>query len=164
MVFTGTYEHAIDSKQRLAIPSELRSRLRDRSQAREEEPIHVYVLLGETDALFIYAEPDFERWSREMMDMPIEADDELVDRERLLFSLTKRVELDKQGRVRLPENLVAKVGLSCDVVVIGNNDHIEIRDRAAWTQQVDEALEKQPELLASFRKALRRGPRMVRDD
>jgi MraZ protein len=57
---------------------------------------------------------------------------EVRDYKRLFYSRAERVELDAQGRVRIPERLVDFAGLSRDIVLVGVHDHAEIWDAAAW--------------------------------
>ncbi len=146
MVFAGTYEHSIDSKKRLAIPSEVRAQLQASAGQAAGEPVHLYVALGEGQALCLYTEQGFEQRATELLHSELEPD-QLFAYERLFFSLARRVELDKQGRVRLPEYLLNKAGLGSEVVLIGSNDHLEIRDRAAWNDYVEQALASRPQLM-----------------
>ncbi len=155
MVFTGTYEHSIDAKNRLAIPADLRSRLRDRSEVRQEDPIYLYVTLGEGNALYLYSETDFERRAQELHESELDVE-ELLQYERVMFSLSRRTEIDKQGRVRLPENLLKMTGLSGDVVILGNNDHMEVHDREAWNATLSRTVADNPGILMNFRRAMRR--------
>lgn len=154
MVFTGTYEHAIDAKNRLAIPAEIRAQIQRDAGTGEGEPVHLYVTLTEGQALALYPEKAFEERARQLDDSNLEAD-QLLAYERLLFSLARRVEIDKQGRARLPENLLSRTGLSGDVVLLGVKDHLEVRDRASWQAYVEQMLSEQPDLLMNPRRAMR---------
>ena len=49
---------------------------------------------------------------------------------RLYYSQAERVEIDGQGRIRLPERLVEFAQLRQEVVLLGVHDHIEIWDSA----------------------------------
>ncbi len=51
---------------------------------------------------------------------------------RKLFSRSQVIEPDKQGRIVLPEKLVAKAGLGGEVTLVGMGRYIEINDRARW--------------------------------
>ena len=53
---------------------------------------------------------------------------------RLAATAVAFPELDRQGRVTLPAKHLDYAGISRDVTVIGVADHVEIWDRAAWTQ------------------------------
>jgi len=52
--------------------------------------------------------------------------------EQILFSQSKRLEIDKAGRIRLPESLLDFAGIKSQAVVIGVRDHLEIRDPDQW--------------------------------
>jgi MraZ protein len=155
VVFTGTYEHAIDAKNRLAIPAELRGQIQREAGTGEGEPVQLYVTLTEGRALALYPEAAFEQRARELDNSALEAD-QLLNYERLLFSLAKRVEIDKQGRVRLPENLMQRTGLGSDVVLLGVKDHLEVRDRQSWLDYVEKMLDQNPDLLMNPRRAMRK--------
>jgi MraZ protein len=145
LVFTGTYEHSIDAKHRLAIPSDIRAQIQHEAGQPAASPegaelpgagvVHLYVTLGEGNCLAIYTEQGFDQRARELDQSELDAD-RILEYERVMFSLSRRVELDQQGRVRLPENLLAMTGLKGDVVLLGVKDHLEIRDRGAWNTHV----------------------------
>jgi MraZ protein len=42
------------------------------------------------------------------------------------------VELDGQGRVRIPPDLAREAGLEREAVLIGVQDHLELWDRKRW--------------------------------
>lgn len=155
MVFTGTYEHTIDAKNRLAIPSEIRSQIVSNCVGNNGEAIGLYVMLGDGGVLCIYTEQGFEQRASELDNSELDSD-ELLTYERLLFSLAGRVELDKQGRLRLPERLLAMTNLESEVVLIGVKDHLEIRDRQAWQAHVQEILTNRPGILMNPRRAMRK--------
>ncbi|MFA9476931.1 division/cell wall cluster transcriptional repressor MraZ [Phycisphaerales bacterium AB-hyl4] len=154
MVFTGTYEHAIDKKNRLAIPADIRGQIQRSVGAAEGDSVYLYVTLGDDQALSLYTEQGFEQRARELDDSELEAGD-LLAYERLLFSLARRVELDRQGRVRLPDNLLKQAGLGAEVVLLGVKDHLEVRDRQSWQEYVQQMLKSQPQMLMNPRRAMR---------
>lgn len=154
MVFLGTYEHTIDTKNRLSIPSELRGQIQRAIGAGEGDPLVLIVTLGEEQALRLYTEPVFERRAEEL-EMSEMATNELLDYERLFFSLARRVEVDRQGRVRLPENLVQMSGLESEIVLLGVKDHLEIRDRQTWQAHVTDMLANRRAMLMDPRGAMR---------
>lgn len=156
MVFTGTYEHAIDAKNRLAIPAEIRNQIQRATGAGHSDPINLFVTLTGGDCLALYTEAAFEQRAAELDQSQLDAH-ELLSYERLLFSLARRVEIDKQGRVRLPENLLKRTGLHANVVLLGVKDHLEIRDRQAWQNHVEQMLANHPDVLMNPRQAMRSG-------
>ena len=54
---------------------------------------------------------------------------------RHVFAGVLVTELDGQGRVLLPQQLVDHAGLGRDVVVAGVHDHVEIWDRTQWQEE-----------------------------
>jgi len=125
----------------------------------QSESVHLFVTLGEGQALCLYTEERFEQRAAELDHSELDSD-QLLGYERLMFSLAKRVEMDKQGRVRLPENLLKMAKLDPDVVLIGVKDHLEIRNRQAWYTHVQQMLELQPQILMNPRRAMGRSKRV----
>jgi len=152
LVFTGTYEHTIDSKNRLAVPADVRNQLLRKQQG--DDPVVMYVTLAEGPVMCLYTEEGFEKRADQLDDSELDAE-ALLDYERLFFSLARRVEMDKNGRIRLPDSLLRMVELSSDVVLIGVKDHLEILDREAWQSHVVETLKTRPQLLMNPRRAMR---------
>ncbi len=152
LVFTGTYEHSIDAKNRLAIPSDIRGMLQSGPDC--SDPVFLFITLGEGQALCLYTQQGFEQRAAELDRSELDPD-QLLAYERVMFSLAKRVEMDKQGRVRLPENLLKMAGVGSDVVLIGVKDHMEVRGREAWQSHVQQMLELQPQILMNPRRAMR---------
>lgn len=155
MVFTGTYEHTIDSKNRLAIPSEVRSQVQKEARTGEGDAVYLYVTLGEGRTLALYTEHGFEQRARELDSSELEAE-QLLAYERLLFSTSQRVEIDKQGRVRLPDQLLKRTQLGSEVVLLGVKDHLEVRDRQAWLAYLDQMLAEGGAALMNPRRAMKR--------
>ena len=160
MVFTGTYDHQIDAKHRLAIPSEIRTLLQEDAQSRDPASnsgkTYLYVLPGDDRTLCLYTEQGFKYRAAQLDDSELDPD-ELLAYEKLLFSLARRVELDKQGRVRLPDNLLKMADLPSEVVLIGVKDHLEVRDRQQWQEHVRKMLADRPGMLMNPRRAMRAG-------
>ncbi|MCE9591532.1 MAG: hypothetical protein K8S99_13520 [Planctomycetes bacterium] len=156
MVFTGTYEHSIDAKNRLAIPAEIRAQLWDARPERvvRDAPVSVYVTLGEKQSLCLYTEQSFEQRASELDRSELDPE-EVLEYERLWYSLSRKVEIDAQGRVRMPDHLLEMAGLGKDVVLIGAKDRVEIRDRQSWHAHVKESLARRPNMLMNPRRAMK---------
>lgn len=157
MVFTGTYEHTIDAKNRLAVPSDIRSQILGEA-ARDgkggDSPVFVYITLGEDQSLNLYTEARFEQRSAELDRSELPAD-KLLEYEQVMYSLTARVEIDQQGRVRLPEHLLERSGLKSEVTLIGVKDHLQIRDRRQWRERLEKVLSENRSLLMNPRRAMK---------
>ncbi len=145
MVFTGTFEHTIDSKNRLAIPSEIRSQVQREAGIGEGDPIRLVVTIGIGRSLSLYTEAGFEQRARELKGLTADRQ-KLNAFRRVIFSLSQRQELDRQGRLLLPAEMLRRTGLSGQVVLIGVDDHLEVRDRDEWRREVDAVLQESDEL------------------
>jgi MraZ protein len=123
-MFYGEHEHTIDDKKRLILPSKFRAPLAGGVVlARGIEPnVDVYPLEGWRSNVARIA--DLDSFSSEARKM-----------KRHVFAGVLVTELDGQGRVLLPQQLVDHAGLGRDVVVAGVHDHIEIWDRTQWQEE-----------------------------
>lgn len=142
MLFTSQYEHTIDAKHRLAIPSDVRSRWRP-----ESEGLAWFAVPWPGGLIRLYPEKAFEAraFSGELTLTPDEDEAEL---QATLFGLSARIEMDSAGRIRLPEDMLTLVGLGSEVVLVGAGDRLEIRDRLEWSRTRSERLTQLPDLMA----------------
>jgi MraZ protein len=147
VLFTGEYEHTIDAKQRVAIPSDIRARL----EAERLSPVF-YVAPGPNGATWLWPERTFEEMAGAMERSLLPAG-EMMEFEELLFSQSRRLEMDKAGRIRLPERLLAEAGLGQNVVILGVKDHLELRDPEQWRDERSQKLAKQKEIMLRARQA-----------
>ena len=104
MIFTGEHEFTIDAKQRLAVPAEIRTTLEAAGHG-----TGLYVMPGPNGALWIWPERTFEEMTG-AIDASLLPAEETMDYEELLFPQAARLELDKSGRVRVPERLLRRAG------------------------------------------------------
>lgn len=146
MLFTGQYEHTIDAKNRLAIPSEIRS-----GWSEKQDGAAWYAMPWRQGLIRLYTERDFQERAA-AKDLTLTPDDDEAELQATLFGLSARVEMDSAGRVRLPEDMLTMVGLTPEVILIGAGDRLEIRDRAAWRQSQAQRLAQIPELMARISK------------
>lgn len=149
MLFTGEFLHTIDSKQRLAIPAEVRSRLE-----REKLPPTFYVVPGPNGSLWLWPEKTFETMAADLEQSLVPGEDELAFAEAT-FPLARLVEIDSAGRVRVPEELLADAGLGSSVMIIGMRDHLELRDPESWQRDRAERRARQAEVMLRARMAMR---------
>lgn len=126
MIFTGEHEHTIDSKQRVAIPSAIRARI-----DAEKLGDAFYVVTGPNGVLWLWLEREFER-NADRLERSLTPSEEAHDFDAVVFPDATRVELDKVGRIRIPERMLARSGLGSNVLILGMRDHLELRDPAQW--------------------------------
>ena len=128
-MFYGYYEHSLDDKGRLVIPSKMR----------EEAGRIVYIMKGFDGALAIYKEEAFKNLVMETQSHPFNKRSSR-DYLRIQLSSACDLEVDKQGRVQIPSTLLSKYHVGKDVVVIGVVDHIEVWDKEAYKAYEEKAI------------------------
>ncbi len=123
----GEFEHTIDDKNRLTLPSKFRESFTD----------GVVVTRGMDGCLYAYTRPDFDRLVANLRELdPLSREGRVMN--RFFFSGAAEAELDRQGRINLPAALIESGRLSREVVVAGVYDHVEIWDRASWREHLKE--------------------------
>jgi transcriptional regulator MraZ len=124
----GAHEHTIDDKNRLTLPAKFRQAFAD----------GVVVTRGFDGCLFAFRREDWHRLVESRL-APLDPLSEETRRlERFFFSGAAEADLDKQGRVMLPAQLIDHAQLAREVVVAGVNDRLEIWDRNAWRKELAE--------------------------
>lgn len=124
-MFFGSYSHSLDEKNRLVIPSKMRNEL----------GVHLYIMKGFDGAISMYPEKAFEKLMMEFNSLPFNKKD-ARSYLRTQLATTSELEIDKAGRVIIPNTLLEKYNISKSVMVIGMGDHIEV-----WDSKVYEAYE-----------------------
>jgi MraZ protein len=127
MLLTGTFPRTLDEKQRLAIPKRLRDAL-----GQEATDVGVlYAAPGTDGSLALYTEESFSRLAQQLGASPPTGQDVRAF-SRLFYAQAQRLEVDRQGRVRIPPELVQLAGLEKDVMLVGVRDHLELWNRQRW--------------------------------
>lgn len=153
MLFTGQYEHSIDSKQRLAIPAEIRSQWRP-----EVHGGAWFALPWTGNIIRLYPELDFTNRAKNGF-LSLTPDENESELKRTLFGLCERLEMDAAGRVRLPERLLKITGLGSEVVILGVGDCMEIMSRSSWKDSMASRLSQIEELVERMSAKRERGMR-----
>lgn len=120
-MFMSEYNHTVDAKGRLIVPSKFREQLGD----------EFVVTKGTDGCLFVYANDDWNAFEQKLTSLP------LINKEarkfaRFFLAGAAQVEVDKQGRILLPANLREFASLEKDVVLVGVGSRIEIWSRENW--------------------------------
>lgn len=120
-MFMGEYNHSIDAKGRLIIPSKFRDTLGN----------EFVVTKGLEGCLFVFEKYDFETFMDKLNEKSdLEAKVRKI--KRFFISGAQEMEPDKQGRMLVPPVLREYAGLEKEVVFAGVGGHIEIWDKAKW--------------------------------
>jgi MraZ protein len=133
----GEYDHTLDEKNRLTLPAKFRQALGG----------GVVVTRGMDGCLFVFTRGDWDDFVAARLEGLNPFSREARQMSRFMFAGATETELDKQGRIMLPQPLMEHARLGREVVVAGVRDHVEIWDRAAWRKQLKE-VEGSVELVA----------------
>ena len=128
MLLTGAFARAIDEKQRIAIPKPLREALGTDVQT-------LFVTPGTDGSLALYTEAALTRLAERLAAASPNGQDVRAF-SRLFYARAQPVELDRQGRVRIPPELAQLAGLSGEAILVGVQDHLELWDRVRWESYV----------------------------
>ena len=133
-MFYGEYDHTIDEKGRLIVPSKLRAPMKDNFIDR------FFVTRGFEKCLFIFAEQEWRRIEEKFRQLPITKS---VARSLAsnFYSAACESDCDKQGRILIPKRLLDYAGLQKEVIIIGVSKRIEVWDKENWKIYSEKSLE-----------------------
>jgi len=120
-MFMSQYNHTVDAKGRLIVPSKFRDQLGD----------EFVVTKGMDGCLFVYANEDWKAFEEKLATLPM-TNKEARMFTRFFLAGAATLEVDKQGRILLPANLREFAALEKDVVLVGVGTRIEIWSKENW--------------------------------
>ena len=126
-MFYGQYEHALDAKDRVIIPSKFREIFKEHFTEK------FFITRGLDRCLFVFTEEDWTSQERRFSEMPFTQQDARKFN-RILFSGASEVLCDKQGRILIPDYLKSYADIKQDVVIIGVSNRIEIWAKEKWQE------------------------------
>lgn len=122
-MFIGEYQHSIDLKKRLAVPSKFRAELKSR----------VVVTRGLDKCLFVYPIKAWEELANKLGTLPV-GESGTRSFIRLMLAGAVDVDVDKQGRILIPDYLKEYAMLKKDVVIAGLYNRLEVWDEHKWSE------------------------------
>lgn len=125
----GEYQHTLDPKKRISLPAKFR----------KEVGSSVVVTRGLDQCLFMYSPQAWSEITKKLAKLPVgQADTRGIA--RFLLAGAVEIEVDKAGRILLPEFLKDFAKLESRVVLAGVGDRIEV-----WSDQVWKVYKRQIE-------------------
>ncbi len=118
---TGEYEHRLDNKGRLIVPSKLR----------EELGCTFMITKGLDSCLYIYPNEEWQLFAEKLRELPM-TNKNARQFKRFFNSGATKCEVDGQGRILLPQTLRDFAKIEKDVVIIGNGEKAEIWNKEQW--------------------------------
>ncbi|MDA0833147.1 MAG: division/cell wall cluster transcriptional repressor MraZ [Planctomycetota bacterium] len=127
MPLTGTYQRSLDVKRRVAVPKRLRE------DFGVPDVKLLYIAPGTDRSLSVYSTEGFEEFARKLSERSPTRED-VRSYLRLFYAQAERVDVDQQGRIRIPDRLAEFAQLQREVVLLGVHDHAEIWNAETWNQ------------------------------
>ena len=125
-MFMGEYNHTIDAKGRLIVPAKFREILGD----------NFIVTKGLDGCLFVYPNDEWTRFEEKLKSLPL-TNKNARQFTRFFLAGAAACEVDKQGRILLPQVLREFASLEKDVVLVGVASRIEIWSRERWDESMN---------------------------
>jgi len=126
-MFYGEFYHQIDRKGRLVLPSKIRQ------IAKNNFVDKFYITRGLDKCLFMFSEDEWKSQETKFKSMPF-TKTESRKFNRMYFSGAIEVNVDKQGRILIPQYLKDFAEIKKDVVIVGVSNRIEIWATDKWEE------------------------------
>lgn len=120
-MFIGQYEANLDEKGRVAVPNKFRQGLKGK----------VIVTRGLDNSLFLYPLAEWKTQAEKLASLPVSAANSRAFA-RLMLAGAVDVDIDKQGRILIPQYLQESAGLSKKLVFAGLYKRIELWSEENW--------------------------------
>lgn len=126
-MFLGEFEHSIDDKGRVAIPARFREDLAE----------GMVLTRGFDQCLQAFPRQVWQQLAQKVSSLSL-GSPEARNLRRILFSNAAEVEVDRQGRILVPQNLREYAGLAEQVVITGMDTFFELWSADRWRAVMDE--------------------------
>jgi MraZ protein len=140
LAFHGTFEHTLDAKNRLTVPSKLRAAFSEGA----------FLVRGADRCVSLYPASTYSALTDAALSgfNPLSA--QARELKRYFHSNAQAVELDSAGRVMLGPRQLEHAAIAKDVVVIGAGDCLELWDPSTWADYDSDLTARGPDLTASL--------------
>ena len=153
-MFHGEFEHSLDAKRRLAIPSGFRDWLQEACPGDA-----LIAAPGSNYTLWVWPARQFLKAVDELGRPEIAPEPEKAMLASMVFSQSARVDFDSVGRIRIPDRLLNDFKLESQVVIAGAGMYFELMTPEAW-KAMRAALPTASEAFKAFRQAMDRNRRV----
>lgn len=123
----GEYIHTIDEKNRVSVPFKFRKELGHK----------IIITPGLENCLFVFKESEWKKVATGLLSGNSELSFLDADRRnfnRYILGRAIEAEVDKVGRILVPDNLKKRIGAKNSVAIIGLEDRLEIWSEEEWME------------------------------
>ena len=125
-MFVGKYYNSIDSKSRVIVPAKFR----------EELGSKCVIAKALDECLTIYTCDEWQKFV-DKLDALLTSNPKARKVKRHYFSSAAECDVDKQGRITIPQELKIYAGIEKELITVGSNKTIEIWSKEFWEEQLD---------------------------
>lgn len=126
--FTSEYESKLDAKGRLLLPSRIKAQL-------PEGTNQLVLRRGYEPCLIIYPLVEFKKVFAKISSLSESNPDNRVFQRSVLSGLTE-IEMDINGRILIPKNMLAYAKLEKDVILTGIGNRVELWNPALYEKHL----------------------------
>ena len=126
-MFVGKYYNSIDSKARVIVPAKFR----------EELGSKCIIAKALDRCLTIYTVSQWEKFVEEKLEILPTGNPQARKLKRHFYSSAAECDVDKQGRLTIPQDLREYAGIEKDLITVGSNKTIEVWSKEAWHAEAD---------------------------
>ncbi|MHB8656827.1 MAG: division/cell wall cluster transcriptional repressor MraZ [Solirubrobacteraceae bacterium] len=146
MIFRGTFEHALDAKHRLTVPSKFRAALAGGVVLAASAE----VAADSPRSVSIWIPRAYEEFTAETLSGLNPSSPKARELKRFFFNSSFDAELDSANRLMIPPTLMRYAKLDREVIVTGSGECIEVWDRTAYDVYREDVLTRIPDIAASL--------------
>lgn len=125
-MFYGEFQHTIDPKGRIIIPSAFR----------EELNVKFMITKGLEECLFIFSMPRWNSLVEKLETLPL-SNNNARSFTRFFFSSAAQCEMDKNYRILVPQELRNHAKLEKDVSIVGVGNRVEVWSKEKWEAYIN---------------------------
>ena len=140
MAFHGTFDHTLDAKNRLTVPSKLRTAFAEGA----------FLVRSTEKCISLYPSTTYSSLTEAALSGLNPLHPQARELRRYFHSNASQVELDSAGRVMLSGRQLEHAGIDRDVVVIGAGDCLELWDPSTWAAYDQDLTARAPDITASL--------------
>jgi MraZ protein len=140
LAFHGTFEHTLDAKNRLTVPSKLRTSFAEGA----------FLVRSADRCISLYPASTYNELTQAALAPLNPLSAQARELKRYFHSNAQSVELDSAGRVMLSARHLEHAAIERDVVVIGAGDCLELWDPSSWADYDSDLTARGPDLTASL--------------
>jgi MraZ protein len=141
-VFRGNYSNSIDGKGRCIIPARFRLELKGRC----------ILVKGFDDCIYMFSEEGYQQYADEHIENRPDEDDAARDLKFFFYSATWECDIDKQGRITLPQNFLEYADIQREMVNIGFGSRIEVWAKEKYANRISSAAMDPKKLIGRMEK------------